>query len=108
MPDFFHYDLPSVDPDVAKLIDYEKFCNTFIRDRDLDFENKHTINHTELREKIKQSQPVRLIDLRDPVELQIMKIPEAENATDAVRLHFGERSRPERRPHRPQSDVGPP
>jgi adenylyltransferase/sulfurtransferase len=66
-------------PQVTKLIDYEQFCQMSIRDRDLDYENEHTVSPAELKEKIKQHQPFRLIDLRDPVELQIIKLPQAEN-----------------------------
>jgi len=67
------------DPEVTKLIDYEQFCHISVRDRDLAFENKNAITPAELKEKIMQHQPVRLIDLRDPVELQIIKISESEN-----------------------------
>ena len=67
------------DPKVTQLIDYEEFCHMSIRDRDLESGNGHTISPTEMKEKIEQRQPIRLIDLRDPVELQILKIPEAEN-----------------------------
>ena len=50
-----------------------------IRDRDLESDNGHTISQAEMKEKIEQRQSLRLIDLRDPVELQILRIPEAEN-----------------------------
>ncbi len=67
------------DPQITQLIDYEEFCHMSIRDRDLDSGNSHAISPAELKEKIKQHKPMRLIDLRNPVELQILKIPEAEN-----------------------------
>ena len=67
------------DPEVTKLIDYEQFCHISVRDRDSAFEKNNSITPAELKEKIMQHQPVRLIDLRDPVELQIIKISEAEN-----------------------------
>ncbi|MDO9547335.1 MAG: molybdopterin-synthase adenylyltransferase MoeB [Pelolinea sp.] len=66
-------------PQVTKLIDYEQFCQTSIRDRDLVFEEKYMVTPAELKARIAQQQSVQIIDLRDPVELQIIKIPEAEN-----------------------------
>jgi sulfur-carrier protein adenylyltransferase/sulfurtransferase len=66
-------------PQVTRLIDYEQFCQTSIRDRDFLYEEKYMLTPAELKEKIARQLPVRIIDLRDPVELQIIKIPEAEN-----------------------------
>ena len=67
------------DPQVTQLIDYEEFCHMSIRDRDFESGDGHAISPSEMKEKMEQHQPIRLIDLRDPVELQILKIPEAEN-----------------------------
>jgi adenylyltransferase/sulfurtransferase len=66
-------------PQVTKLIDYEQFCRTPIRDRDLIFEKKYMVTLAELKGRIKKKQSTQIIDLRDPVELQITKIREAEN-----------------------------
>ena len=66
-------------PQVTRLIDYEQFCQTSIRDRDLLYEEKYMVTPVELKARIKKQQSVRIIDLRDPVELQIINIPEAEN-----------------------------
>lgn len=69
----------SPNPEITRLIDYEKFCNMSIRDQDLAIENRHTISPVDLKEKIMHGQPFRLIDLREPVELQISVIPNSEN-----------------------------
>jgi sulfur-carrier protein adenylyltransferase/sulfurtransferase len=69
----------SPNPEITQLIDYEKFCNMSIRDQDLAIENSHTISPVDLKEKIMHSQPFHLVDLREPVELQISVIPNAEN-----------------------------
>jgi molybdopterin/thiamine biosynthesis adenylyltransferase/rhodanese-related sulfurtransferase len=66
-------------PEITHLIDYEQFCNTSIRDQDLVAEKSHAISATELNEKIQLGQSLRLVDLREPVELEISKIPNSEN-----------------------------
>lgn len=66
-------------PEITQLIDYEQFCHMSIRDQDWGSESSHTVTPAELKEKLQQHQPMRLIDLRDPVELQIIQIPGAEN-----------------------------
>ena len=69
----------SPNPEITHLIDYEKFCNMSIRDQDLAIENSHTISPADLKEIIMHGQPLRLIDLREAVELQISVIPNSEN-----------------------------
>lgn len=66
-------------PQITQLIDYEEYCNTAIRDHDLAIENRHTISPAELKEQLDHGQYMRLIDLREPVELQISVIPNSEN-----------------------------
>ena len=66
-------------PTVTHLIDYEQFCNMSIRNHEIFEENNHSISAVKLKEKIKSGQTFRLIDIREPVELQISMIPEAEN-----------------------------
>ncbi|MDP2966103.1 MAG: molybdopterin-synthase adenylyltransferase MoeB [Pelolinea sp.] len=66
-------------PEITHLIDYEKFCNMTIRNQDHAIENSHSINSAELNKEIALGQVLRLIDLREPVEQQIIAIPNSEN-----------------------------
>lgn len=66
-------------PEITRLIDYEQFCRMPIRDQYLNTEDPQGITPLELKEEMEKHAPVRLIDLRDPVELQISHIPGAEN-----------------------------
>jgi adenylyltransferase/sulfurtransferase len=66
-------------PEITQLIDYEQFCHMPMRDQDFDSEDAHSITPAELKEEIHQHSPLRLIDLRDSIELEISQIPGAEN-----------------------------
>jgi molybdopterin/thiamine biosynthesis adenylyltransferase/rhodanese-related sulfurtransferase len=69
----------SAHPEITHLIDYEQFCNMRVRGQELEIENEHQFSPIELQQKLKAGDPIRLIDLREPVELQISKIAGAEN-----------------------------
>ena len=69
----------SPNPHIPHLIDYEEFCNSPIRDSDLAIEDKYSISPIDLKAEILQGQNYRLIDLREPVELQISVFPGSEN-----------------------------
>lgn len=66
-------------PEITHLIDYEEFCNTSIRDTDMAIVDKHSISPLDLKEEISRGQNYRLIDLREPMELQILVFPNSEN-----------------------------
>ncbi len=66
-------------PEITQLIDYEQFCHMPMRDQDFNSEDSHSISPAELKEEIQQHASLRLIDLRDPIELEILQIPGAEN-----------------------------
>ncbi len=66
-------------PEVTELIDYEDFCGMPIHDHDegsagVDWD----ITATELAERLAQGNGLRLIDVREPHELQISRIEGAE------------------------------
>ena len=66
-------------PEISGLIDYEEYCRIQVRDRELAVDNEQTISPADLRQKLKAGEPMRLIDLRDPLEVEISKIQGAEN-----------------------------
>lgn len=66
-------------PEITHLIDYEQFCNTPIRDADLESDDVQAITPQDLKKEMQENPSLRLIDLRDPVELQIAQIPGSEN-----------------------------
>ncbi|MGD2153173.1 MAG: molybdopterin-synthase adenylyltransferase MoeB [Gemmatimonadales bacterium] len=67
-------------PTVTELIDYEVFCG--IREAEAEGrrieESVPAITAAELRERLDSGYPLRLIDVRDPTELNISKLDEAE------------------------------
>jgi adenylyltransferase/sulfurtransferase len=69
----------SSSPEISHLIDYEKFCNMTILNQGQEMENSHGIDTVDLNKRIAAGETLRLIDLREPVELQIIKIPNSEN-----------------------------
>lgn len=74
-----HCKICGPNPEITQLIDYEKFCRTSFRETDLEIEDKYSINPLELYEDISHGKNYRLIDLREPVELQISVFPGSEN-----------------------------
>ncbi len=66
-------------PEVTELIDYEAFCGMPGHDHDLGSAGMEwDITPQELAAKLKRGEPVRLIDVREPVELEVSKLPGAE------------------------------
>ena len=66
-------------PEVTHLIDYEEFCGVSGRDHDegsagMDWD----IEAVELAERLKRGDPIHLIDVREPHELQISHLPNAD------------------------------
>lgn len=60
------------DPEVTGLIDYEAFCGVPGHDRgESGLESKFEINVVDLAERLKNGLPIRLLDVREPHELQI-------------------------------------
>ncbi|MDX1600123.1 MAG: molybdopterin-synthase adenylyltransferase MoeB [Anaerolineales bacterium] len=69
----------SDDPEVTELIDYEAFCGVPSHDRpESRLDEEWEIEPTELAEKIENGENVRLIDVREPHELEISQIEGAE------------------------------
>jgi len=67
-------------PTVTHLIDYEDFCGVPANDHaELHSNSETEINPHDLAERLRKGDPIRLIDLRDPVEMQISSLPGAEN-----------------------------
>ncbi|MEE8120353.1 MAG: rhodanese-like domain-containing protein, partial [Anaerolineales bacterium] len=67
-------------PSITQLIDYEAFCGVPGQDNDgsngeLDWE----IEPSELSERLSAGEPIHLIDVREPHELQISALPDADS-----------------------------
>jgi molybdopterin/thiamine biosynthesis adenylyltransferase/rhodanese-related sulfurtransferase len=66
-------------PQITHLIDYEEFCGVPANDHaDLHSNGKNEIAPKDLADRLQKGEPIRLIDLRDPVEMQISSLPGAE------------------------------
>ena len=61
-------------PEVTGLIDYEAFCGVPGHDHAEALGNKWNITATELANRLKQGDPIRLLDVREPHELQISRL----------------------------------
>ncbi|MCX8062604.1 MAG: molybdopterin-synthase adenylyltransferase MoeB [Anaerolineales bacterium] len=69
----------SPEPEITELIDYEAFCGVPGHDHEEGSAGKEwDITATELAEKLKNGIPLRLIDVREPHELEISQIPGAQ------------------------------
>ncbi|MBM3137306.1 MAG: molybdenum cofactor biosynthesis protein MoeB, partial [Chloroflexi bacterium] len=66
-------------PEINHLIDYEEFCKMPVQYQSLFEENAFSINPPDLKNLISNNGKIRLIDLREPVEVQISSIPNSEN-----------------------------
>lgn len=65
-------------PQVTELIDYDEFCGVHGHERDEGSAGQDwDISAEELAERLKKGDPVRLIDVREPHELEISNIPGA-------------------------------
>ena len=63
-------------PTITGLIDYEDFCGTVSREAQ-DAATGSTISVTELRDWLASEKPVHLVDVREPAEWEIVRIPGA-------------------------------
>jgi sulfur-carrier protein adenylyltransferase/sulfurtransferase len=61
-------------PEVTGLIDYEAFCGVPGHDQGGAFGGEWAISATELAERLRQGDPIRLLDVREPHELQISRL----------------------------------
>lgn len=69
----------SENPEVTELIDYEAFCGVPGHDRDEStLGAQWEIEASELAARLESGENIRLIDVREPHELEISRIPEAE------------------------------
>lgn len=69
----------SPEPEITELIDYEAFCGVPGHDHEEGSAGKEwDITATELAERLKSGIPLRLIDVREPHELEISQIPGAQ------------------------------
>jgi adenylyltransferase/sulfurtransferase len=66
-------------PEITHLIDYEAFCGVPGHDHEVGSAGVDwDIQPKELAAKLKEGAPLRLIDVREPVELQVARLPGAE------------------------------
>lgn len=69
----------SSEPEITELIDYEAFCGVPGHDHEEGSAGKEwDITASELAEKLRNGIPLRLIDVREPHELEISQIPGAQ------------------------------
>lgn len=69
----------SPNPEITQLIDYEAFCGVPGHDHEEGSAGKEwDINATELAQKLRNGERLRLIDVREPHELEISQIPGAQ------------------------------
>lgn len=69
----------SAEPEITELIDYEAFCGVPGHDHEEGSAGKEwDITATELAQRLKNGAPLRLIDVREPHELEISHIPGAQ------------------------------
>jgi adenylyltransferase/sulfurtransferase len=66
-------------PVIRDLIDYEEFCAApAVTQAEAGLEANQLIKAAELADLIRQQSPLRLVDVRSPVELLVSKFPGAE------------------------------
>lgn len=61
---------------VVDLIDYEQFCGTPARGK-YHVEGIHELEPHEIHNRIQAGEPISLLDVRDPIELQVSRLPGA-------------------------------
>lgn len=71
-------------PKIRHLIDYEAFCQMSVQNHGALGEERLAISPQELRESTDTGKKWRIIDVREPVETEIAKIPGSEN----IPFHF--------------------
>lgn len=74
-----HCKICGPEPKVTELIDYEAFCGVPGHDHEVESAGEEwDIAVTDLVERLQQEEGVRLIDVREPHELEISRLPDAE------------------------------
>lgn len=74
-----HCKICGPEPEVTELIDYEAFCGVPGHDHEVESAGEEwDIAVTDLVERLQQEEGVRLIDVREPHELEISRLPDAE------------------------------
>ncbi|MDR3573022.1 MAG: molybdopterin-synthase adenylyltransferase MoeB [Anaerolineaceae bacterium] len=74
-----HCKICGPNPEVTHLIDYEEFCGVPGRGHDEGSAGMEwDIDAVELAKRLKQGDPIHLIDVREPHELQISRLPNAD------------------------------
>ena len=69
----------SASPEVTELIDYEAFCGVPGHDRPADrLAAEWEVEPEQLAERLKRGDRIRLVDVREPHELEISRLPQAE------------------------------
>ncbi len=69
----------SEEPEIRELVDYEAFCGVPGHDREQDrLAQEWEIEPRDLADRLARGEAIRLIDVREPHELQISRIPGAE------------------------------
>ncbi len=66
-------------PEITHLIDYDAYCGVPTRDTPEDYYTLYDLNPEDLALRQEKGVPIQLVDVRDPVELQISQIPGAVN-----------------------------
>ncbi len=67
-------------PEITELIDYEAFCGVPAHDHAVaELDPSLEITPKELHERLQRGERIRLIDVREPHELEIVRFPGAEN-----------------------------
>ena len=65
-------------PEITSLIDYEEFCGVPTRDEHANLAGEEwDIEPLEVQRRLKNNEAIQLVDVRDPVELQISSLPGA-------------------------------
>jgi rhodanese-related sulfurtransferase len=66
------------EPEITGLIDYEAFCGTPAHDHSRGSAGEEwDISPRQLAERIRSGPPLQLVDVREPVELQVSRLPGA-------------------------------
>jgi len=69
----------SATPEVTDLIDYEEFCGVPGHDREGELEAAEwDIEPEQLQDRLTRGERIRLVDVREPHELEISRLPQAE------------------------------
>ncbi len=65
-------------PEITHLIDYEAFCGTPAREQAVSTAGEgRDISPLEVAERLRRGEPFELVDVRDPIELQVSALPGA-------------------------------